>query len=116
MATNNEILSRLDELEKKLPNGELKDLQVQFEKLALSQKEHADKMDECGQCISEVKERLLNPEDGLVVRINKNTYWRRQVNPDDVKDLLGFRNNVTKALWILFTAVVGILVKLIGFG
>ena len=73
-------------------------------------------MDECGKCISEVKERLLNPEDGLVVRINKNTYWRRQVNPDDVKDLLGFRNNVTKALWILFTAVVGILVKLIGFG
>ena len=55
MATNKEILSRLDELEKKLPNGEL-------------------------------------------------------------KDLLGFRNNVTKALWILFTAVVGILVKLIGFG
>ena len=55
MATNKEILSRLDELEKKLPNGELKDLQVQFEKLALSQKEHADKMDECGKCISEVK-------------------------------------------------------------
>ena len=50
------------------------------------------------------------------MRINKNTYWRRQVSPDDVKDLLGFRNNVTKALWILFTAVVGILVKLIGFG
>ena len=116
MATNKEILSRLDELEKKLPNGELKDLQIQFEKLATSQKEHSDKMDECGKCISEVKERLLNPEDGLVVRINKNTYWRRQVNPDDVKDLLGFRNNVTKALWILFTAIVGILVKIIGFG
>ena len=116
MATNKEILKRLDELEKKLPNGELKDLQVQFEKLALSQQEHADKMDECGKCISEVKERLLNPEDGLVVRINKNTYWRRQVNPEDVKDLMSFKSNVTKAVWILFAAVVGILVKLIGFG
>ena len=116
MATNKEILQRLEGIEKKLPNGELKELQVQFEKLATSQKEHSDKMDKCGETISEVKERLLNPEDGLVVRINKNTYWRRQVNPEDVKDLISFKSNVTKAVWILFTAVVGILVKLIGFG
>ena len=34
-----------------LPNGELKDLQIQFEKLATSQKEHSDNMDECGKCI-----------------------------------------------------------------
>ena len=116
MATNKEILERLEQIEKKLPNGELKELQVKFSELAISQKEHSDKMDKCSECITEVKERLLNPEDGLVVRINKNTYWRRQVNPENIKDLLGFRNNVTKALWILFTAVVGILVKLIGFG
>ena len=116
MATNNEILERLEGIEKKLPNGELKDLQIQFEKLAASQKEHSEKMDKCGETISEVKERLLNPEDGLVVRINKNTYWRRQVQPETVNDLIQFRNNVTKALWILFAAVVGILVKLIGFG
>ena len=116
MATNKEILKRLEGIEKKLPNGELKDLQVQFEKLALSQQDHAEKMDKVYVDVSEVKERLLNLEDGFVVRINKYTYWRRQVNPEDVKDFLGFRNNVTKALWILFTAVVGILVKLIGFG
>ena len=116
MATNKEILERLEQIEKKFPNGELKELQVKFSELAANQKEHSEKMDKCGETISEVKERLLNPEDGLVVRINKNTYWRRQVNPENIKDLLGFRNNVTKALWILFTAVVGILVKLIGFG
>ena len=116
MATNKEILKRLEGIEKKLPNGELKELQVQFSKLAANQQDHAEKMDQVYVDVSEVKERLLNPEDGLVVRINKNTYWRRQVNPEDVKDLLSFKSNVTKAVWILFAAVVGILVKLIGFG
>ena len=38
-----------------------------------------------------------------------NNYTSR----DDVKDLIAFKSNVTKALWILFTAVIGILVKLI---
>tara|TARA_Y100001963_G_scaffold42791_1_gene59948 strand:+ start:65 stop:415 length:351 start_codon:yes stop_codon:yes gene_type:complete len=116
MATNKEILKRLEGIEKKLPNGELKELQVQFSELASNQKDHAEKMDQVYVDVSEVKERLLNPEDGLVVRINKNTYWRRQVNPEDVKDLMSFKSNVTKAVWILFAAVVGILVKLIGFG
>ena len=72
--------------------------------------------------LKEIKEVLLDPEDGLVVRINKNTYWRKtmtesdmnfDVIKDDVKELNNFKNNVTKALWIIYTAVSGLIIKLI---
>jgi len=32
---------------------------------------------------------------------------------DDVKELNNFKNNVTKALWIIYTAVSGLILKLI---
>ena len=32
---------------------------------------------------------------------------------DDVKELNNFKNNVTKALWIIYTAVSGLIIKLI---
>ena len=111
--TNKDILDSLLEIEQKLPNGELEDLKIHLSKLSIDQKEHATKMEDVHTDVTELKQKLLDPEDGLVVKINKNTYWRRQVNTDEIKDLISFKSNVTKALWILFTAVIGILVKLI---
>ena len=70
----------------------------------------------------EIKEILLDPEDGIIVRVNKNTYWRKTLTEgdisfnsvrDDVKDLNSFKNNVTKALWISYTAITGVIIKLI---
>lgn len=111
--TNKELLERLLEIEKKLPNGELEELKIHLNTLSSEQKEHATKMEEVHRDVTELKYKLLDPEEGLVVKTNKNTYWRKQVNPENVKDLLQFRNNVTKALWILFTAIVGICAQLI---
>ena len=31
--------------------------------------------EEISQTVKEIKEILLDPEDGLIVRVNKNTYW-----------------------------------------
>ena len=104
MATNKDLLEKLDTIQEKVCNQDIEQIKGD---------------------LKEIKEILLDPEDGLVVRINKNTFWRKtltegetnfDVIKDDVRELNNFKNNVTKALWILFTAVVGILVKLIGFG
>ena len=94
MATNKEIIAKLECVETKLMNGEL---------------------EEINQTVKEIKEILLDPEDGLIVRVNKNTYWRRQVDTDEFKALLRWKSNVTHAMWISYTALVGIIVKLIFF-
>jgi len=92
--TNKEICERLECIEAKLPNGELKEIH---------------------ENVKEIKEILLDPEDGLIVRVNKNTFWRRQVDADEFKAILRWKSNVTHAMWISYTALVGIIVKLIFF-
>ena len=101
MATNKEIIKKLSDIEDKLPNGELAEMH---------------------EMIKEIKEILLDPEDGIIVRVNKNTYWRKTITEgdvsfnsikDDVKDLNSFKNNVTNAMWIIYTAVSGLIIKLI---
>ena len=101
MATNKEIIKKLSEIEDKLPNGELSEMH---------------------ETIKEIKEILLDPEDGVIVRVNKNTYWRKTITEgdvsfdsikDDVKDLNSFKSNVTKALWVVYTTIMGVIIKLI---
>ena len=101
MATNKEIIKKLGEIEDKLPNGELEEMH---------------------NMMKEIKEILLDPEDGVIVRVNKNTYWRKTITEgdinfdsikDDVKDLNSFKSNVTKALWVVYTAIIGVIIKLI---
>lgn len=68
--------------------------------------------------ISELKFTLLNPENGVIVKTNKNTEVTKEHEDritdleDDVlkiDELVKFKDTVTKVLWVLFTAVVGIL-------
>ena len=66
--------------------------------------------------------KLLDPDEGIVVRVNKNT--ERLDERDSrmkgwMKDLESFRQmkkwkfTVTRALWGLYAAIVGYLVKMI---
>jgi len=92
MATNKDILERLNCIEQNVSAGQL---------------------EEISQTVKEIKEILLDPEDGLIVRVNKNTYWRRQIDTRDIEDLKSFKQNVTHALWVLYTIVAGVVAKLI---
>ena len=94
MATNRQIVERLECIEKRLPNGELLEIH---------------------ENVKEIKEILLDPEDGIIVRVNKNTYWRKEINADEFKALLRWKQGVTHAMWLVYSAVIGILVKLIFF-
>ena len=91
-ATNTDIIEKLECMEIRLPNGELQQIQ---------------------EDIKDIKEILLDPEDGLVVRVNKNTYWRKQVDVDDIKELKNFKSTVTKALWVVYAAVIGLISKIL---
>ena len=66
--------------------------------------------------------KLLDPDEGLVVRVNKNTSRldRREVelpmwlgNLEQFKQMQRWKSNVTKALWGLYAAIIGYIVKLI---
>ena len=94
MATNREIVERLHCIEQKLPNGELEEMHTM---------------------IKEIKEILLDPEDGIVVRVNKNTYWRKELDADEFKALLRWKQAVTHALWISYSALLGIIIKIVFF-
>ena len=90
--TNREIHERLECIEKRLPNGELLEIH---------------------ENVKEIKEILLDPEDGIIVRVNKNTYWRKQINIQEIEELKSFKQNVTHALWGIYSLVLGVIAKLI---
>ena len=91
MATNKDIIEKLECVETKLMNGELEQIH---------------------QTVTEIKEVLLDPEDGLIVRVNKNTFWRKEIDADEFKALLRWKQSVTHAMWIAYTALTGIIIKL----
>jgi len=111
------ILEELVFMRSKLPNGELKVLQTSMDDLKHSQ-------DLIKSDVSELKKKLLDPETGVVVRLNQNTQYiqdKKEMEDyydeiiDQHKDLLSWKNNMTKAMWIFFTAIVGILTKMMFF-
>jgi hypothetical protein len=92
MATNKDILERLNCIEQNISSEQL---------------------DEIQQTVKEIKEILLDPEDGLIVRVNKNTYWRKQIDTRDIQELKTFKQNVTTALWGVYTLVMGVISKIV---
>ena len=117
--TNKEILEEIEFLKKKLPNGEFALLKKSVEDLSSGQ-------ESLRSSIRELKQQLLDPDNGVVVRVNRNSEFRKdseQRGPlcqqsfenmeDSVNTILGWKDNVSKALWILFTAVVGLIIKLV---
>ena len=113
--TNKEILEEIEFLKKKLPNGEFALLKKSVEDLHGGQ-------ETLRSSIRVLKKQLLDPEDGVVVRVNRNSEFRKGLKDcvesfgnieDSVEDIISWKNNVSKALWILFTAVVGLLVHLV---
>ena len=100
------VLSELKSIRTGMPNGELKQI--------------LESQREMKEDISELKYTLLNPEDGVIVKVNKNTEFRKSSEKKsdeyhqlikDLEDLKGWKQTVIKVLWILFGAVVTILTK-----
>ncbi len=91
-----------------MPNGELKSMLEDVKDLK--------------EDMSELKYTLLNPEDGVIVKTNQNTTFRKKMEMGDkdfadkmseVQDLSRWRDGVNKALWIIFTVLAGVVLKLL---
>ena len=115
--TNKEILEEIEFLKKKLPNGEFALLKKSVEDLSGGQ-------EALKSSIRELKQQLLDPDNGVVVRVNRNSDFRKESEQrgplcqksfenmeDSVNSILGWKDNVSRALWILFTGIAGLIVK-----
>ncbi len=113
--TNKEILEQIEELRGKLPNGQLTLLKKSVEDLQVDHRELRD-------TIRELKKQLLDPDRGVVVRVNKNSEFRREREDsseklstlfEQVSNLIQWKNSISKILWILFTAIIGLVIKVL---
>ena len=120
--TNKEILEEIEFLKTKLPNGEFALLKKSVEDLSGGQ-------NALKSSIRELKQQLLDPDNGVVVRVNRNSDFRKESEQrgplcqqsfenmeDSVDSILRWKENVTKALWILFTGIIGVIIKEIFIG
>lgn len=116
--TTNELLHelnlKLDSIKTHMPNGELKSILSHVESISKRQEKMSSD-------ISELRKLLLNPEDGIVVRVNKNTEYRMELQDNESQmqqiisehnNLKEFKANVTKILWIFITSAVASIVLL----
>jgi hypothetical protein len=110
-----QILDELNHLKTNMPNGELKHLQTTMEDLKKDQKSMKDD-------ISDMKKKLLDPETGVIVKVNENTKFRlaEENRYDDymkfnidVDSLKKWQGGVNKSLWIIFGAILAIALKVI---
>ena len=110
-----QIIEDLQTIKSSLPNGEIKVLKTNIDEMRESQK--AMKED-----LSDIKKKLLDPNDGVIVKVNENTRFRIQeenryddymkMNVDD-QDLKKWQSGINKAMWIVFGALIAIAVKVI---
>ena len=120
--TNKEILEEIEFLKTKLPNGEFALLKKSVEDLSSGQ-------NALKSSIRELKQQLLDPDDGVVVRVNRNSEFRNDSEKrgplceqsfnnmeDAVQDIVSWKDNVTKALWIMFTGIIGLILKTLIMG
>ena len=91
-----------------MPNGELKQMQRDLSDLKTD--------------MSNMKYTLLNPEDGVIVNTNKNTEFRQQKESkereyfkyiQDLEELKTWKSGVTRALWIIFGIMAGIIIRML---
>jgi len=81
-----------------------------------------EKQDSMKADISDLKSKLLNPYDGVIVETQKNTEFRLQQEDldkelekmrDEHKELIMWKRNITKISWAVFTALIGIITFII---
>jgi len=104
----NEVLLELQEIKRGLPNGEMVLIKKSLKDLEEGQKGLRSE-------IRTIQKRLFNPDDGLIVEVHKNTEFKveNQQNLKDVNNLISWKSNVTKALWVVYSAIIGVIIKLL---
>jgi len=119
MATQKQLIEQLiieiGNMKTKMPNGELKVIQKSLKDIEASQSSIKDD-------VRVIQKRLFNPDNGLIVQTNKNTDFRDSHDKsmprynniiDDFKSVLTWKKGVERGLWMIYSAVIGIIIKLL---
>jgi hypothetical protein len=106
-----EILASLESLKNTMPNGELQGIKHSLDSVIRDQKIIKDDLDY-------FKKRFFNPDDGIIVRVNKNTdsisrFTDELVQIPDLKtrieDLERWRGVINKTSWFIITTMGGLI-------
>ena len=117
--SNGELVKELLEAFSALKNKMEDPTYVQLEG---SIKQLIDNQNDMKSDMSELKTRLLNPYDGAIVEIRKNTEfrhdWEKQEKDldtlkDEHRDLVRRQATYTKIFWTMFTTTVGVLAYIV---
>lgn len=113
--TNQEIIRELLEsfhsLKQKIEDPSYIQLETSIKQLIQNQEGMKKDM-------SDLKSRLLNPYDGAIVEIRKNTEFRQDQEKkernylklvEEHKDLIKWKSNFIKAFWVFFTTAAGVI-------
>ena len=102
------LLSEIKHIKTHMPNGELKQMAKDFEKMK--------------DDVSDLKFTLLNPDDGVIVNTNKNTENRvyheakAEVYNQNVlrlNELQNWKTGVNRALWIIFGILATVIIRML---
>ena len=106
--SNKDILSgiaqALQELTDSKPNGELKRIEACVNRLDTA--------------VTEIHDKIMDPVDGLIVSVNKNTEFRKTCEPErdqlleQFKGVLRWKKIIEWGLAVLFVAFIGAIIQL----
>jgi hypothetical protein len=124
----NLVVSDLAALKQGMPANDVSKIEVRIDKVQAQlqsdiqelEGEMKEELKSIKTDISAIKNTLLNPEDGQVVKTNQNTAFRRkweqnetiiQGQKTELEDLKRWKGGVTKALWIIFGSIIALVIK-----
>lgn len=110
-----ELLEAFSSLKNKMEDPNYVQLESSIKQLISNQNEMKADM-------SELKSKLLNPFDGAIVEIRKNTEFRHEWErkqrdiekmQEEHRDLVKWKSNFVKIYWTIFTTAVGVVAYMI---
>lgn len=109
-----ELLAALEDIKKKLPNGELTDIKKSIEEITEDQSIIKAK-------ITEINKRILDPDTGLIVKVNRQgelLYEAEEEHGHIIKEYPELKNRlcniekwqagINKALWLIFGSIIAL--------
>jgi hypothetical protein len=102
------LLKEIKDIKAHMPNGELKQMAKDFEKVK--------------EDVSDLKYTLLNPDNGVIVNTNKNTENRiyheaksevYNQNVIRLNELQNWKHGVNRALWIIFGILATVIIRML---
>lgn len=106
-----ELIESFSSLKQRMEDPNYIQLDSSIQQLIKNQEEMKDNM-------SDLKSRLLNPYDGAIVEIRKNTEFRQSQEKkekdlekliEDHRDLVKWKSGFSKVFWVIFTTATGVI-------